>query len=488
MKERDISLRDLTVEILLQWRMLVIAMLAGALLAGGFSYVRSFREAKAVRMQMTTEQPEDGKELAALQESLTQEQLQKLKDVMAYEKLYEEKKAYQQDSVLLQMNPNQVYQMEMLFYVNADKKQTSRAVETAYEDIAQGGGIYAYAALQTDQVQADIAGCITLYSGDSERAEGAEGAGTFKVRVVHSEKEACQKISDAVQQYLKQQQKELEKSIGGHQLVLLQESFLRTADSGILERQKNSLTDLMAMSDTIAQRKAAFTEEEKQYYKAVADIPTKEGALDDQEKTQTEVLGSDPAAPGISFRLVAFGMVSMVLVCVFILFFKYVTSGTICYADRLQELFGISQLGLIIGQEGASRVFGFVDRWILSLRTYGRRSFSGEEALRLSTAAVKLAAKKEQADAISLIGCNLTKEIMKICEAIKQELEKDGMRVVIQNNVLYDAQAMKELQEVKSAVLVEQVKATFYSEITQELELLRRQEIVVLGGILVEVQ
>lgn len=92
MKERDISLRDLTVEILLQWRMLVIAMLAGALLAGGFSYVRSFREAKAVRMQMTTEQPEDGKELAALQESLTQEQLQKLKDVMAYEKLYEEKR------------------------------------------------------------------------------------------------------------------------------------------------------------------------------------------------------------------------------------------------------------------------------------------------------------------------------------------------------------------------------------------------------------
>lgn len=189
MKERDISLRDLTVEILLQWRMLVIAMLAGALLAGGFSYVRSFREAKAVRMQMTTEQPEDGKELAALQESLTQEQLQKLKDVMAYEKLYEEK-GLPAGLGAASDESNQVYQMEMLFYVNADKKQTSRAVETAYEDIAQGGGIYAYAALQTDQVQADIAGCITLYSGDSERAEGA---GTFKVRVVHSEKEACQK-------------------------------------------------------------------------------------------------------------------------------------------------------------------------------------------------------------------------------------------------------------------------------------------------------
>ena len=52
--------------------------------------------------------------------------------------------------------------------------------------------------------------------------------------------------------------------------------------------------------------------------------------------------------------------------------------------------------------------------------------------------------------------------------------------------ILTDANFTEEVLHFKGVVLVEKVGSTLYTEIAQELELLQRQEIKVLGGIVVE--
>ena len=47
MKEREISLADLVIEILLHWRGIVLLMVIGGAFLGAFSYMRSARNAKA---------------------------------------------------------------------------------------------------------------------------------------------------------------------------------------------------------------------------------------------------------------------------------------------------------------------------------------------------------------------------------------------------------------------------------------------------------
>ena len=64
--------------------------------------------------------------------------------------------------------------------------------------------------------------------------------------------------------------------------------------------------------------------------------------------------------------------------------------------------------------------------------------------------------------------------------------EKEGLSVTILNNVLYDAEAMEKVSAGQGAVLVEKAGSTLYNEIVAELELLKRLEIPVLGGITVE--
>ena len=54
------------------------------------------------------------------------------------------------------------------------------------------------------------------------------------------------------------------------------------------------------------------------------------------------------------------------------------------------------------------------------------------------------------------------------------------------DNVLYNAEMMEKVDAVSGVVLVEKGGSTLYNEIANELELLKRQEITVLGGIIVE--
>lgn len=56
---------------------------------------------------------------------------------------------------------------------------------------------------------------------------------------------------------------------------------------------------------------------------------------------------------------------------------------------------------------------------------------------------------------------------------------------MILNNILYDAAALKGLKSARGVVLVETAGSTLYTEINQELELLKRENIEILGGILV---
>ena len=45
---------------------------------------------------------------------------------------------------------------------------------------------------------------------------------------------------------------------------------------------------------------------------------------------------------------------------------------------------------------------------------------------------------------------------------------------------------MNELEDAKGVVLVESIGSTLYNELAEELELLKRQQIIILGGVLVK--
>ncbi len=190
--------------------------------------------------------------------------------------------------------------------------------------------------------------------------------------------------------------------------------------------------------------------------------------------------------PRVSVKYVILGMILAAFVYVFAIFMLYVLNSKIRSTDNLQELYEIPQLGKIPGDAGGKKLFGFVDRWILALRYWNQRKFTPKEALELAAVAVKMAAGKNALKTVSLVGCDLKDRALNTCEEIRMVLAEEGVEAQILNNVLYDAETMEKLGDTKGVVLVEKADSTLYAEVARELELLRRQDIAILGGIIVE--
>lgn len=517
MKEREISLLELVTEIMLHWRAMLVWMAVGAVLAGAFSAVRSYQAVKAADGQGQQAELSDAQRRASLEEQLTDAQLQNVNYVIDYEAVYKEKAAYQKDSILMQLDPGCIYRADLTFFVNADSWRRTASIEKAYEDMVQGGELAGYVEGQVQEENAGrIKDVLSLARGAGSLPEGTD---TFRISMVHFDRSVLQDMADAVASFFKNKQGQIEKTMGSHEVVVANRSESVVSDMDILEKQKAALDSIASMQAVILQYKEAFTAEEQQYYDFMAEAYQADGAgnvdaagvidgagsvdgaghangagragdVENAERAGEEMQEQDGAAqaafPGISKRYLVLGMFFAAFIYVFQFFVRYVFSNKLHSADSLQELYGIPQLGMVPQQQKGGRMFGKVDQWILSLRDSGRRRFTKDEALQLAAAAVRMAAVKEGMERVCLAGCGLSGLAVEICEVVRDSLAGEGIQVEILPNILYDAQAMGRLEEADGAVLVAQVQSTLYSEVAKEKELLVRQGVVILGGILAD--
>lgn len=530
MQEREINLLDLMVEVLLKWRIIVAWMVVGAVLLGAFSFVQSWRasegeanqiaEAQKRLEQLRQEKAENATEMAdemdeamskLLQwskEKLTEQQISNVEYTLVYEEVLEKRRTYKDQSVLMQLDPDHVYKASVTFYVSSNSKERSYSIEDIYEDLIRSAGMAQYIA---DQVGITAYGATELVSLQSEATAKLEGKDSFTVEVIYSDEQGCSDIINAIQDFMDSKHDELADMIGEYVITALKPSFTITSNNFVLSVQRDYYNDVMSLENTIIGRKDSFSLEEWQYYdvllngnitelstakarRAAAAAVAANGQSDEesldqaQSEVELEMIIERGATvlPGISMRYVLLGAILAAFVYVFAIFIIYILNTKLRYTDNLQEIYGVPQFGLIPGQDNKKNPFGFVDEWILAMRNRNKRKFSKDEAVNLVTVAVKMSAEREKLSTVYLVGCNLKERAMEVCEQIKDGLYTDNIQVDVLNNVIYDAHAMSKLENAQGVILVETVQSTLYDEICQELELLKRQDVKVLGGVIVE--
>lgn len=306
------------------------------------------------------------------------------------------------------------------------------------------------------------------------------GTNCVKVSILQSDTEACQKLAEAVKTYISEEQKQLNNELDQHVLVLVSETTGSVMNKDLMNEQIKCRNEIASLQSTIATAKADFTEEQKQYY----ELLTWEEAEHSEQPAQNVTAEENPVpTPAVSKKYVLLGAVLFAFVYAVVICMVYIFNTRLRESDELQSLYGIPQIGLVVRESGRKV---FLDKWVDSLHHYGKRKFTAEQSVELAFAAVKIAAVKNGLNNICLMGCNMSAGADKVCESLKVALEKDQISVSVLDNVLYDAEAMEKMNVMQGAVLVEKAGSTLYNEVVSELELLKRQDIRVLGGIIVE--
>lgn len=515
MKEREINLLDLIVEILLKWRVIVVAMLIGGVLLGAFSFVtsiRTYNEQKAQKEEVDAQIQAQKDALAAaqeqaadsvideeeqwldankqwLEEQLTEKQILNVNTAIAYEKWYKEKLTYSNVTEFMNMDPYSVPTADITFLIRSSSIERTYSIEKIYEDVLTSTLMIEY--LQEHcGLSVEVGELITLVRSAYDSDQGHD---TIRFKIIHSDEETCKAMAEALIAYAEEQEVLLRESLGMHEIEVLSQSYSTLMSKTVMSNQKACETDLISLQTTAVNLKAAFTEEEWRYYNYLAqgeaianpNVPMSSGEATTGTEQVPVLENITVTPPGISLKYVILGMILFAFIYVFVIFLIYILNNKLRANDSMQELYDLPQLGAVCFAKEQKKFLDVVDKWILKLRYRNQREFTVEESMNLATVAAKMAAKKQEAATVALMGCNVTGQTREVCSKVQAGLEAEGLSVKVLSNVLYDAEAMEELESVQAAVLVETAGSTMYEEVVKELELLNRQNIKALGGIVV---
>lgn len=486
MQTREIDLLDMIADILSHWRGMIVALVLGAVLLGGVGYMRSFQTAQSAQQQESVVQDEATvqAQLSRLEQSLDDKSRAMVLTVVDDEKEYDLKKTYSENSIYMQLNPLQTVQTELIYQVQTADGSLDGQLGAIYTSLLNNVGLYDWVAQQTEIEAGYVGELISAETVSSLTIQWQQaislGTNCVKVSILQSDTEACQKLAEAVKTYISEEQKQLNNELGQHALVLVSETTGFVMNKDLMDEQIKCRNEMASLQSTIATAKVGFTEEQKQYY----ELLTWEKAEHSEQPAQnvTTEVESKPT-PTISKKYVLLGAVLFAFAYAVVICMVYIFNTRLRETDELQSIYGIPQIGLVIRESGRKI---FLDKWVDSLRHYGKRKFTTEQSMELAFAAIKIAAVKNGLNNICLMGCNMSAGADKVCETLKAALEKEQINVIILDNVLYDAESMEKLDAMQGAVLVEKAGSTLYSEIADELELLKRQEIKILGGIIVD--
>lgn len=490
MEEREIDLLDMIADILSHWRGLLVALIIGAVLMGGFSYVKSYRNVQSE--QEAEEEPELDEmsveeQLVQLEDSLSDSEKISVAATVDDEREYLYKDTYYRESIYMHLDPLNIARTELVYRIQAEDGSLAQRLGTVYKNIVGGVGLYDWVEQQAG-IAAEYAAELISVSTDPAIfvGNGAQnisiGSDSLKVTVMQKDEKTCEQLAEAVNSYMEEQQKNLAEKLGSHELILLSETSGKIISTDMMARQIDYGNQVSNLRSGIASAKAGFTADQQKYYDLLTwEEETREAEMDQKDMTTEE----EPvlASPSVSKKYVLLGAVLFAFVYAGILFLIYIFNSKIRVSDELQSLYHIPQIGMVV--KDSKKKF-ILDKWVNDLRHYGKRKFDAEQSMELAFAAVKIAAVKNKLNTICLMGCNLEAGAGSVCENLKTALEKEGINVTVLDNVLYNAESMEKVDAMTGVVLVEKAGSTLYNEIANELALLKRQDIAILGGIIVE--
>lgn len=503
MKEREIRLHDLIVEILLKWRVIIVWMLVGGILMGAVGYIRSGQAVEAQENQSENLEKlvvdwrgkseakgnNEQKIWEYFEDLLTETQISNVDTAVNYENFYREKELYLQEAILMQVDASKMPRAKLTFLILAEDEEKTKQIERIYEDLIPDGVSQWQAERQNDDASANVLNQVVVLDRNSRDLEA--GSDSFSIVIYHITEEQCLALVEDVKLYFQEQCLRLTASVGEHDIRLINETFSFVSNSNLADSKKSVQNEIMNWKASAARLKEAFSEEEWQYYNYLAGgkLPgvSDKCQLRDEGQDMEELPGSiEIDHPSVSKKEVLVGMIFFAFLYVFYVFLKYILDRKLRSTDNVTFMYGVPDLGVVSADINGKKPFAVVDEWILKLRNWNKRKFDREETIGLAAIAVKMAAKKEDLKEIYCMGCNLNADMLKIADGIQKVLNEADISMKVLNNVLYDQEIMELLLSARGVFLLERAGGTYYDEISRELELLHRQEIKVLGIIVAE--
>lgn len=468
------------------WKML-IAMAVFAVLLGGLSY---YRNAKGLKAAAEAKEAADEKKEESLSRILTVDEekileqsglSQKAADEVLYyankyyynKKQYERQNNYLKESILMQMDPNNVWTTTLYYDLSvsgsAGEERPSDAAfaasyiakisnEAVYDEIAKelgadiDSGYFAEVITGSCLDRLSDVEDVTVISTDSE---------DMKIVIRYTDRAGCEKIAGIIKEKISASNGAVTGEVGPHTIALVGEQTEQRSDGELLNQQRNQISALGNLSDNVINARTNIETSEEgvfnqliEYYEArdaekitaikSIEAEEEEGNVPASSEDVSEGAAADgenAVKPKVSKKYVALGLFLGIFVIGAWEACRYFFSRTLKQDKDLEEGYGLS-------------TYDKEDKAVISMVLQNKCKKNGWNKLY----------------AVSSLGRDVLEEAV-------NGLKPEGVKLVeSKESPLKDEDELKILLEADGVILSEKLNASSHKEIARLLELCRELE------------
>ena len=467
--DMEIDLVDLLFYLLKKWRSLIVAIVIGAVLGAGLYVVKNH--------QQQAEQAAQEEELLKNDEDETFEEKDYniSKDTKAnmdiayqYRQLYNKQLEYNQKSIIMQLDPNEVYSGVLEYYISAGNH--TELISELYQSVLNDDDIL--------EELKDASGfrCETPYikelvsssSGDDKETvinvdsngENAQKHAFVTYKVVSTNKKSCEKMLQVLRARAEELPTEYGETYGSYGVSEVSSAVSQVTDNTYLNAQRENVDRLSNYLTAMKDAEDSFSDAEKTYYKNKYLVKE---YVDSDNAEEAKAVLLEEAEPVSKAKWILLGVFLMCIVWVGYYAVRYLFDRRVKTLSELRETYHLPVIGYMDNKKVPS---GGIDKWIDGL--YRKM--------------------KDQPNTAEYIENALNSmEQYVLCGRVELAAQlKMGKNCMMGKNFAYrDPETLNRAKEVGSIILLIQIGKTTRGEIERELECCRLQKIKVIGAVAV---
>lgn len=457
---QEINLVELFWKILLGWRQSICFAVIFSIVLAGAKYISDVKE-------YTETQNKNSEEIL-----LTVEEKQQVEDAKTLLSRIENYQNYLNESELMKINPYEKPIVELQYYVESDYvyNYTKDNLADYTNDLMSLYYNYVKSGEMSNEI---IRGAnLSISQADfSELCSVVQNGKTMVITVTWAEKDKLKNISECIKAQLSEKELDFQE-VGSHKLKLLRESQNIVADTDLAEKKNTFANNIAYINTQLVTLKASMSEQQLQL------LRVESGFENNAKKVE---IGN----PVVDYRFVILGAILGIMVASSYLAWRQIFTGKLQNADEVCNGKNIRLLGEIT-IEKKKRWLSFIDNKILEMKNRKKRKVSMEQQSKIISANIGLLCEKQNIEGILISGSQYEKLDLQNISKIKKELRDQDILIEEGGNILYDVDSLKKGCRMEYLILVEEIGRAVYSEILEEINKAKEQNIKIMGIIVLQ--
>lgn len=494
-KERPIYFKELVLRILLKWRLIFVSMLIGAILAGAYGVVSSYKNVLKAKEELSqiNQEPDYAQYIEAMPKSDVKETESAFETYCKLQKNYESCKEYYDNSILMHLDSNAVPTVRLVYQIMVDEEnrvdtnelmnlyETSIKSEENCEKILNKLGISVGTSYVKELISVHDLYKISEYDKNSQKnemlvEEKRENNALMAVDIQGKDEQQCKIISEIISGEIKKITNRYQKIFNEYKVNYISDNFFYYVDRNLFKEQKDCVNDMNLATSSIRTLKASLTEAQKNYLNALLDN------TNEAKKEEKETLGANQMIIS-NIKYIIGGFLVGAFLAMGYLACKYLFSPFLFSHEEIKDYFDSTVLGTLkIGEYKDNKI----NNWLINIFHKKENGFSSEEKMEMIISNIRLIAQKKQLKNIHITGSVNSKDIGEVKKTLKKALNGVVTDITIGLNIHYDAESLEQLTKSEGVVFIEQVGKSFSKEINEEIEICNKYGIEIIGVVVME--